>query len=101
MLSIVLACRYIVKTTFFISAATPTDCLLDNSRVVSIAMSFGFTVFVLVYVAAAFSGKLLLLAITIHSITYSLGCGAICDSSDTLARNNYVMRSCAACAVFL
>ena len=28
---------------------------------VSIAMSFGFTVFVLVYVAAAFSGKLLLL----------------------------------------
>ncbi len=31
---------------------------------VSIAMSFGFTVFVLVYVAAAFSGKLLLLALT-------------------------------------
>ena len=84
MLSIVPACRYTVLTTIFISAATPTDCLLDNSRVVSIAMSFGFTVFVLVYVAAAFSGKLLLLAITIHSITYSLGCGAICDSSDTL-----------------
>ena len=31
---------------------------------VSIAMSFGFTVFVLVYVAAAFSGELLLLALT-------------------------------------
>ncbi|KAL0025560.1 hypothetical protein WJX79_000263 [Trebouxia sp. C0005] len=38
------------------TTATPQDCLLDNSRVVSIAMSFGFTVFVLVYVAAAFSG---------------------------------------------
>lgn len=40
------------------TAATPTDCLLDNSRVVAIALSFGFTIFVLVYVAAAFSGKL-------------------------------------------
>ena len=46
------------QTTFLLAAATPQDCLLDNSRVVSIAMSFGFTVFVLVYVAAAFSGKL-------------------------------------------
>ncbi len=53
--------RMYTWTTFFLFAATPTDCLLDNSRVVSIAMSFGFTVFVLVYVAAAFSGKLLLL----------------------------------------
>lgn len=40
-----------------LTAATPTDCLLDNSRVVAIALSFGFTIFVLVYVAAAFSGK--------------------------------------------
>ena len=38
-------------------AATPTDCLLDQTRVLSIATSFGFTIFVLVYVAAAFSGK--------------------------------------------
>ena len=54
-----LLCKCMLETTFFLFAATPTDCLLDNSRVVSIAMSFGFTVFVLVYVAAAFSGKLL------------------------------------------
>ena len=72
--------RMYTWTTFFLVAATPTDCLLDNSRVVSIAMSFGFTVFVLVYVAAAFSGKLL----SYYFVTHSLGCGAVCDSSDFL-----------------
>ena len=44
-------------TLSLLTAATPEDCLLDSSRVVAIALSFGFTVFVLVYVAAAFSGK--------------------------------------------
>ena len=50
-------CHECMNDLLWLPAATPTDCLLDNSRVLSIATSFGFSIFVLVYVAAAFSGK--------------------------------------------
>ncbi len=57
-----LACQALTLTysnTFFVLlAANPAANNLDAARVLSIATSFGFTIFVLVYIAAAFSGKL-------------------------------------------
>ncbi len=57
-----LACQALVLThsnTFFVLlAANPAVNNLDAARVLTIATSFGFTIFVLVYIAAAFSGEL-------------------------------------------
>lgn len=57
-----LACQALVLTcsnTFFVLlAANPAANNLDAARVLTIATSFGFTIFVLVYIAAAFSGEL-------------------------------------------
>jgi len=81
------------QTTFLLFAATPQDCLLDNSRVVSIAMSFGFTVFVLVYVAAAFSGKLLLLLllhIVLIACSIALMWGILLFSRDQQSLQKFV-----------
>ena len=56
-----LACQALVlthsKTFFVLLAANPATNNLDAARVLTIATSFGFTIFVLVYIAAAFSGK--------------------------------------------
>ena len=38
------------------ASVTPVDCFLNSSRVLTIATSFGFSIFVLVYASAAFSG---------------------------------------------
>ena len=37
-------------------AATPQDCFLSESRVLTIATAFGITIFVTVFAAASFSG---------------------------------------------
>ncbi len=50
-----LACS---NTLFVLLAANPAANNLDAARVLTIATSFGFTIFVLVYIAAAFSGEL-------------------------------------------
>ena len=39
-------------------AVQPEDCFLNNSRVLTIATSFGFAIFVTVYLSASFSGAL-------------------------------------------
>ncbi len=57
-----LACQALMlthsNTIFVLLAANPAANNLDAARVLSIATSFGFTIFVLVCIAAAFSGKL-------------------------------------------
>ena len=53
-----LHCHWQQTEVLCISVAEPVDCLLSSSRVLAIATSFGLSIFVLVYVAAAFSGKL-------------------------------------------
>ena len=44
--------------SLFWFAVEPEDCFLNNSRVLTIATSFGFAIFVTVYLSASFSGAL-------------------------------------------
>jgi hypothetical protein len=44
---------------FFCCAVEPGACFLGSTNLLNIAMAFGFSIFVLVYPAASFSGELL------------------------------------------
>jgi MIP family channel proteins len=59
--TVVFGCHSADTSTQAASAATgqvvqPEDCFLNNSRVLTIATSFGFAIFVAVYLSASFSG---------------------------------------------
>lgn len=56
----------------FAAKAAPGSCFLGSTTLLNIAFGFGFAIFISVYVAASFSGKLPCLVHDLECISCSL-----------------------------